>query len=787
MAAPSRWSGALVALLAATVVLASFTAWTPLLEDARARLLGPLVLLALVIVVSGIVLRALRAPVSIVPLAQLLLAAWLLSAQQAPGSAGFAGLPGTGTLDRMTVLLERAIEQAQLAAPVTVDAVEFPLLPLLLGVVALLLADLVSVALSRPALVALPALVVITVPVVVLTDTLPQRAPVLTAIAYAALLAAQHAGELAAWSAARPRGRGWAAAAATSAVALIVAVVLTPVLPTRGEGVVVASGSGAGDRVNLENPIADLKRDLQPSNTDTVMSVTVSGERPPTYIRTTVLDVYSGERWEPGERTLVAGNAVDGRLPLPNGQADTGLTDAWQFSAQGLDSPWLPMPFPARSAVAPGFYYDDSTLDAYNFEGGSVAGTRWSAEALNPGWKAAALRDAGDPTGPTLERWTALPDDEALGPVADLARDLTRGAGTPYDQAVALQQWFQRDGGFTYSLEVPAGNDEDSLVAFLEPTGRVGYCEQFSASMAVMARSLGIPARVAVGFLSGTFVPTIDGVGNRWDFSGRDLHAWPELYFPGSGWVRFEPTPAARTGQPPAWTEGVRQGGARQDPSPTPTPQATAEPRTPDAVDPTRAPAAAEEEQPADEVGTAPAQELLTWVRDHVRGLLALALLALVMGALGIPAWIRSRRRAARRSAAAHGDVEAAWKELLDHARDLGIATDPDATVRRNAQLLNLRMGVPHADRVLVGGPQPAASPATVSGAVHHLAHRLEQQRYAPAGASDRDADEGGTGLPTVREDSALTALDVVCRELTERATPAQARRARWWPPSVMS
>src|SRR5690606_28639518 len=87
------------------------------------------------------------------------------------------------------------------------------------------------------------------------------------------------------------------------------------------------------------------------------------------------------------------------------------------------------------------------------------------------------------------------------------------------------------------------------------------YCEQFAASMAIMARSLGIPARVAVGYMPGSNVGD-----NTWEVKVHDAHAWPELYFEGFGWIRFEPTPSQQTGSPPSWTESA------QAPAPAPSP-----------------------------------------------------------------------------------------------------------------------------------------------------------------------------------------------------------------------
>ena len=86
----------------------------------------------------------------------------------------------------------------------------------------------------------------------------------------------------------------------------------------------------------------------------------------------------------------------------------------------------------------------------------------------------------------------------------------------------------------------------DLLAAFVT-NDRVGYCEQFAAAMAAMGRVLGIPSRVVVGFLDGTTQE--DG---RILYTSDDRHAWPEMYFTGVGWVRFEPTPGSRAGATPS-------------------------------------------------------------------------------------------------------------------------------------------------------------------------------------------------------------------------------------------
>ena len=104
---------------------------------------------------------------------------------------------------------------------------------------------------------------------------------------------------------------------------------------------------------------------------------------------------------------------------------------------------------------------------------------------------------------------------------------------TPYEAAITLQDWFRSE--FDYSLEVQAGHSNSAIEGFLRD--RVGYCEQFAGTYAAMMRTLGIPARVAVGFTPGNFN------GERYSVLGKNAHAWPEVWFDELGWVPFEPTP----------------------------------------------------------------------------------------------------------------------------------------------------------------------------------------------------------------------------------------------------
>jgi len=147
-----------------------------------------------------------------------------------------------------------------------------------------------------------------------------------------------------------------------------------------------------------------------------------------------------------------------------------------------------------------------------------------------------------------LEEHTRLPvscsSDEAVegecwpDSVTTLARTITAGATTDFERVRALQSHFLDPSNFTYDLDVALRHDVNDIEAFLFAVQR-GYCEQFASTFAAMARSIGIPARVAVGFTWGDW----DESRGEYIVRGEHAHAWPEVYFADVGWVVFDPTP----------------------------------------------------------------------------------------------------------------------------------------------------------------------------------------------------------------------------------------------------
>jgi transglutaminase-like putative cysteine protease len=333
----------------------------------------------------------------------------------------------------------------------------------------------------------------------------------------------------------------------TAGIIAAFAGVVGPRLPGAGEDPLFET-RGRGDRTTrVISPLVDIRSRL--TNTSAVELFRVSADQP-AYWRVTTLGDFDGQTFglptrrlerignleaEPGSRLNFQQVQVIGLL----GQLIPAAANPYQAvgeAASGVDLP-LRLDRDTSSLLAP----DEL-----------ASGDLFTIVSASPALDADRLRasTAGLDVDPV---YLGFPDDlpEVVG---RLAAEVTAGATNTYDQAVALQDFFQDE--FTYSLEVQPGHSGDAIEVFLDI--RVGYCEQFSATFAAMARTLGIPSRVAVGYTPGEL--TSD---NWYSVRGKNAHAWPELYFQDVGWVAFEPTPGR--GAPGA--ESYTGLPARQDES----------------------------------------------------------------------------------------------------------------------------------------------------------------------------------------------------------------------------
>lgn len=166
--------------------------------------------------------------------------------------------------------------------------------------------------------------------------------------------------------------------------------------------------------------------------------------------------------------------------------------------------------------------------------GGTIHYTVWSElDGPSPD----ALRAATGPLPRGFGVYLQLPPEITPRTLA-LARTITRGLTNEYDKAVAIQRWL--DANLTYSLKLETPTSEP--IDFFLFTRKQGHCEYFASAFAVLARAAGIPVRQVNGFLGGEWNEYEGYVAVR----AGDAHSWDEVYFPGQGWVTFDPTPAGR-------------------------------------------------------------------------------------------------------------------------------------------------------------------------------------------------------------------------------------------------
>ncbi len=131
--------------------------------------------------------------------------------------------------------------------------------------------------------------------------------------------------------------------------------------------------------------------------------------------------------------------------------------------------------------------------------------------------------------------------------ISKLAEEITASAPSNYDKAVALEQYLSTH--YRYTLELPGSVPRDPLANFLFERKK-GHCEYFASSMAVMLRSLRIPSRIVTGFRGGEF----NDLTGQYVVRASDAHSWVEAYFPGSGWISFDPTPAGAAPARSGWS-----------------------------------------------------------------------------------------------------------------------------------------------------------------------------------------------------------------------------------------
>ncbi len=669
-----------------------------------------------------------RLPATATPVLQLVAVVVAVTARYAPGTALLGAVPTPATVRLLSQLVVSGVLDIR-ANVIPVPATEgiVLLLSLLLSVLTVA-AHLMAVTLRVPGVAGAALLSLAAVPLTVHPEGVDGTAFAVAAGGFLLMFAADSAARALAWGPRTARGEGPGArgrtaaaaglwglgAAGTAAVCVVLALLLPALVPGLTGGSVyslVEQLRAGGQTVTTVDPLTSLRGSLTSGGDRRVLDYR-TGDPTPEYLRTHVLDSFDGETWTMSPVQASPDHLLDGVIPRPPGSsgASSGelVTTEITVSTEVRGMDFLPLPYPSSDVRVDGeWYVDPDTLMVFS-PAGDASGLTYTVTSAASVPDGEALRSAGS-TGRLRvdQRYLDLPP--LPGEVEQLAERVTARAETSFDQALALQDWFT-GGDFTYDLDppqVPSG--ADPLVHFLRDS-RTGYCQHFASAMAVMARYLGIPARVAVGYTAGENVGT-----DRWTVRQGDAHAWPELYFPGYGWLRFEPTPGE--GQPnasaPAYTAPA------PDPTPSREPQATAAPEE-ESASPEQAPspasptASAEAEQPEE----SPAAD--RGGRDggsaHAAVVAAASAGAAVL--LAVPALLRRLVRALRwrRVRDASGAARAAWAELRDDVVDLGLEWNAALSPRA-------------VERSLASGGLPEG-PARE--ALHRIVAAEEAVRYSP-------------------------------------------------------
>ncbi len=701
--ARDRWTPALAA--AATVL----TLWSmsPVIDGRRWW--WPSLLMILIVLAVGTAARSLRVPLAVIAPAQVIVGLVGLTAVFAGDEAVLGLLPGPAAVDTLAqVVADGGDTISRYQAPVPIgQGISLLIAAGVLGVAVLV--DLVAVTLRSPAGAGLPLLALYCVPAAVVPDGLSWRYFVAASFGWLLLLAHDASTRVLRWGRLLPRWGGSGAGTPQSVasdtgalaatgrrlgVAAIAAAVLVPSLaPGLTEGLLTRGGSSGGDNqagITVINPVLTLRDSLNPRRDVEVLRYTTA-QQDVAPLRILTADTFDGQTWKPTTTEVPRRQRATRGLPSPPGLAADVERRAYSMRVEvgsTLDQDFLPLPYPtSRVDIEGAWLYDASSLNVLG-DGETVRDTNYGVDYLDVRPTPAQLRASVEPPDAIRTTFTRLPRS-LPAVVRSTAADVTSAAVGKYDKAMALQQWFREDGGFIYSTQAPSDAGGDAVAAFLAQ--KQGFCVQFSSAMAVMARALGIPARIAVGFLPGTR----DGQ-NTYSVKLTDAHAWPELYFEGAGWVRFEPTPASRTGVAPAWAQpGVAAPIPTQGPSAGSTATATATARLPGArqLGESAAPTPGAT-TPATATDPVSAPGLNVPWRAVLLTLLVLAVVGLAPVTAAVARWRRRR--------AAHDDrsrIEAAWADLHEGAADLGVTLTRGSTPRQLDVELALAAGLGSGDR----------------------------------------------------------------------------------------
>ena len=714
------WAEGFVAALATMAV-----AWplTTLLRE-RSWLL-PAVLLVALVAVTGAVLRTLDVAPSLVSLGQLFVGLGGLTGTYLRDTLWRGLVPTADTLDRVGELLRQAgtvLQTYAAPAPTTVGVAFLVVAVLTLTAVSV---DSMGVTGRAPASAGIPLAAGFLVSVSNSGEAMEPWFFAAIAGLWLVMLAQQGHRVVGAWpsdqrreslgpddvSSGTPHHRGLAQLlGALALVAAVVGASAIPHLPPTyfSDGLARnpdARSQGGGAEVSFTETM-DPSQDLRSQSQAPVLNYRTNAARLEP-LRVTAAEEFRSGKWRAEDRPTSGLLPLNAELPAPEGLSDGVRTVTQQLRVTGnqLPPPHLAAPSPLASVrLGEGAAYRFDPRDDTVLVQGATTSYEVDYLAIEGGSELPA--DVGErPADPQDFDAELLEVDEASADaVAELTAQVVGEEANSLQAAILIQNHFRR-APYRYSLDLAPSAEADSgdpIGGFLAT--RQGYCVQFATAMVMMARTEGIPARMAVGFLPGQI--QVDGSRK---VVAADAHTWPELWIEGMGWTRFEPTPGIRANQPPAYAQNRDEGDTATETTTTVTQTGTVapEPTGPAAGSPSL----------LDQL-----REMLPLLGRVLLGLLVLALALAVVPVVGR----RHREAGLRTAATTQEQVEGRWTYLVRTLQDLGVAPPPARSPRG--------MGRHYREETVLDRRGEEA--------LGRVTDTLERTRYAPATAvRDRDVE----------------------------------------------
>ena len=358
-----------------------------------------------------------------------------------------------------------------------------------------------------------------------------------TALVLIAVLRVRQVGSGSSWMG----SRRWGVVAAMPAILVTVglttvaAAAFAPRLPGAGERALIDTRNRGGTVTEVLSPLVDIRAQIV-NNSDLEL-FTVGSNDGGHYWRVIGLPIFNGSRWDPPEEDLEPMGNRAGEVLIP------GAVTTQNFRILALGGPLVPAAYLPTSVSDPSIFWAVDSNSLVLADSVLQPGDEIEIRSMVPRLSAELLRASSVDGAPSTVYY------ELPGGFPQVARDaaasVTRDATTAFDKMIALQNWFRTE--FRYNLDVQLSNSNNAIESFLRI--KEGFCQQFAGTFAAMARALGIPSRVAVGFTEGTV-----GTDGRYHVYGRNAHAWPEVWFDDVGWVAFEPTPGRGSADTTAYT-----------------------------------------------------------------------------------------------------------------------------------------------------------------------------------------------------------------------------------------